>query len=447
MKLQRRLSRLGVLARMGVCLATVGLALLVVEGAPAGAQNGSNPGQASDSLTVSISSGALDFGPLFIAQQDGLFAKQGLTVTALVGPAADTVAQVVSGESDLALYTAAVAAQTAAEGQDVKIIYGSEAINDVALVASPSVKTIAAAQALSSCTIATVAPGSIVYADALLYKKNLNLGNCTIAIVPSVATIAAGVQSGLYQLGTVSYATAVTLEPYGVSMLLDPTSASFKATYTPKHEYPEIVMFGLAGNMNSKHYAIVRFLTAYAQAEKLMGTGGASSATLANAVLGNSAFVGQTLPTLTAGFDYLRPYENIGFGGSPGYISSSSWNTELSALSTWGLTNFSNTAPAVQYKNMVDMTYERQIFSATTVHGDAVVGRTVTLSISGPNFYGQTKVTSNEPGTSAVVTRNTDNSLKVRVKVKSGSSIGKHTFTIKLSDGTSVKATYSVKSS
>jgi hypothetical protein len=81
----------------------------------------------------------------------------------------------------------------------------------------------------------------------------------------------------------------------------------------------------------------------------------------------------------------------------------------------------------------------------TGVHGSAVVGKTVTVTISGTGFYGQPKITSNEAGTKAVVSHDSGKLLTVRVTVKAGSRTGEHTFTIRLANGKSAKANYSVK--
>ena len=81
----------------------------------------------------------------------------------------------------------------------------------------------------------------------------------------------------------------------------------------------------------------------------------------------------------------------------------------------------------------------------TGVHGSAVVGKTVTVTISGTGFYGQPKITSNEAGTRASVSKDSGKLLTVRVTVKAGSRTGEHTFTIRLANGKSAKANYSVK--
>jgi hypothetical protein len=80
---------------------------------------------------------------------------------------------------------------------------------------------------------------------------------------------------------------------------------------------------------------------------------------------------------------------------------------------------------------------------ATHVHGSAVTGKTVTITISGTGFYGAPKITSNAKGTTAKVTHDTGKLLTVRISTKAGK--GTHTLTIRDADGKSCKINYSTK--
>jgi major membrane immunogen (membrane-anchored lipoprotein) len=79
--------------------------------------------------------------------------------------------------------------------------------------------------------------------------------------------------------------------------------------------------------------------------------------------------------------------------------------------------------------------------SASVVHGHAVAGRTVTLSIDGSGFSGRPRVTSHA-GTTALVVRDTGRVLVVRVSVKAHSRNGLFTFTITLANGRSCQVRY-----
>jgi hypothetical protein len=80
---------------------------------------------------------------------------------------------------------------------------------------------------------------------------------------------------------------------------------------------------------------------------------------------------------------------------------------------------------------------------ATHVHGFAVTGKTVTITISGTGFYGAPKITSNAKGTTAKVSHDSGKLLTVRISTKAGK--GEHTLTIRDADGKSCKINYATK--
>ncbi|HEY5265557.1 MAG TPA: fibronectin type III domain-containing protein [Acidimicrobiales bacterium] len=86
----------------------------------------------------------------------------------------------------------------------------------------------------------------------------------------------------------------------------------------------------------------------------------------------------------------------------------------------------------------------RKVPFTTGTHGVAVVGKTSTLVLLGGNFYGQPKITSNEAGTRAVVSKDSGNSITIRVTVSPGSAAGEHTMNIVLADGKSCRDNYKV---
>jgi len=88
---------------------------------------------------------------------------------------------------------------------------------------------------------------------------------------------------------------------------------------------------------------------------------------------------------------------------------------------------------------------KKPAFHVSGVHGSAVAGRTVTLTISGTGFYGQPHVTSNAAGTRARVTKDNGKLLTVRVTTRAGTKARSYTFTVSLANGKSGKANYSVK--
>lgn len=83
-------------------------------------------------------------------------------------------------------------------------------------------------------------------------------------------------------------------------------------------------------------------------------------------------------------------------------------------------------------------------FHVSAVHGAAVHGKTVTLTISGTGFYGQPKISSTAKGVKAVVTKDNGKVLTVRVSTPANVR-GWHTFTVTLANGKSGKVNYQTK--
>jgi hypothetical protein len=81
----------------------------------------------------------------------------------------------------------------------------------------------------------------------------------------------------------------------------------------------------------------------------------------------------------------------------------------------------------------------------TGAHGFAVVGKTVTITITGGGFYGQPTLTSTAAGVRAVVVKDNGTMLTVRVTTTSVHARGWHTFTIRLANGKMAKVNYLTK--
>jgi hypothetical protein len=82
-------------------------------------------------------------------------------------------------------------------------------------------------------------------------------------------------------------------------------------------------------------------------------------------------------------------------------------------------------------------------FHVSAVHGAAVVGKTVTITISGTGFYGQPKVTAT--GFKFGVKKDSGTSLTIRVTTKATVKAGEHSLTVRLANGKSGKAGFDVK--
>jgi hypothetical protein len=84
-------------------------------------------------------------------------------------------------------------------------------------------------------------------------------------------------------------------------------------------------------------------------------------------------------------------------------------------------------------------------FHVSGVHGAAVAGKTVTITISGTGFYGQPKITSTATGSKFGVAKDNGRLLTVHVTTPASTKAGEHTLTVRLANGKSGKAGYNIK--
>jgi hypothetical protein len=80
---------------------------------------------------------------------------------------------------------------------------------------------------------------------------------------------------------------------------------------------------------------------------------------------------------------------------------------------------------------------------ASAAHGAAHLGKTSTVKITGTHFYGQPKVTSNDPGVKVTVSGDTGKILTLHITSKATSKTGVHTLTITFKNGEATHVKYS----
>ncbi len=305
-------------------------------------------------LTVSVASADFSFSPLFLAQTQGYFAKQGLTVNILTGPVASTVPYLVSGKADLTLYAVLPGLLAADQGADIKFVYQNLNIFGLALMGAPNIKTIAQAKALQNCKMGTAPAGSLTYAFANLYLQKLGL-HCSLSPVTSVPLIPTGVQAGTYQLGVDTLSPSVVAAQAGANLLVDPRSPDFEKTYIPE-AYLDEAVFGIGSHLQQIKPAVVKFIQAMQEVQGLLKS--QTPAQLAADLLQSQQFKGQSASSLATGFSQLQSILQQGcLGGSHGEISQSCWNATIKGVGTWGVPTFNSASSTNTYANRVDMSY------------------------------------------------------------------------------------------
>jgi hypothetical protein len=79
---------------------------------------------------------------------------------------------------------------------------------------------------------------------------------------------------------------------------------------------------------------------------------------------------------------------------------------------------------------------------ATAAHGVAHIGKKSKVTVSGTHFYGQPKVTSNNPGTKVSTAGDSGKTLTLWVTTSKKGKTGVHTLTIRFKNGESTHVKY-----
>jgi hypothetical protein len=336
-----------------------------------GSSSGADASQHA-TLTVAIPSSLVDFSDALIAQAAGLFAKHNLTVKILTNAGSNTLTDVVSGQADLAQYTASAALSAAEQGKSTTVIYGTERDPGAALDTSSGITSLAQLQSEKHCSIASNAQGSQGYAYATIYINKLGLKNCSLMTAGLPALQLGGLKAGTYQAIVTTYQTGVQGVQDGGHMLIDPTNAADLAKYG-EPDYLSGSLFGITSTLASERPAIVRYLQAIGDAVKLFeSSSDAEVATLLKQA--DPDFAATPEATLEAQIKSIRPYKGAGLTGKigdgmtgtlnnqPGFIGSNAWQIVLREYGQYGLSGFVQNAAVNSYAQRVDMSYYDEAF-------------------------------------------------------------------------------------
>jgi len=297
-----------------------------------------------------------DFSPAYIAQAAGLFKREGVTVNFNNnGVGANALPLLVSGQVDLIDLPPPTAMLGAKQGVDIKVIYEVEANTGAALISSPKIPTIAALQALPSCRLATVQAGTLVYGLAKQFISSLGL-KCDIVVAANVNVVGAGVASGSYDAGVITYSTAYATAAGSKTLNILIGPQEFQSRFDHTGEFPQAVYYGLATNLAAKKESIVRFIRAINLAMAMLHK--ETPAQLAALLHTDPAWSSIPEATIQQSMTLTIPY--LGVGSKPGFISVSAWQTGLQHYVQWGVPAFNPNDPVNSYKSRVDMSYYNQ---------------------------------------------------------------------------------------
>ncbi len=305
--------------------------------------------KAYESLNVSIVLHTISFAALYVAQAEGYFADEKLSVNVSIDPTFLT--SVVAGQTDVAITSPLSGILASIKGEQVENVFAWQYDAYAALISSAKYTSVAQLQSLSSCRMGSLAPGSQVYAYAVRFKQVLGL-KCDIIVASSYALLAAGLKAGSYDVAAMSgFVAAQTLSGGGVNILIDPLQSDFVKKYAlPTSLTADVI--GLPAHLKTKSVAVTRFLRAIIRAEKDLTS---KSQEQIAAILQKQQ--PETFGSLTVDNIKLQMKYSLPSITKPGYIAPSLWASCLKSYEMWQAQGFSSSDPAAAYAKSVDMSY------------------------------------------------------------------------------------------
>jgi ABC-type nitrate/sulfonate/bicarbonate transport system substrate-binding protein len=358
---RRRGRRIGVLG--GICgLATVLLAACGGGTSGSSGSSGSSSSGGTDTITVGVGSSTVSYAAFWVAQENNLFAKNGINVKVVsYNTSGETSNLLASGQIQLAIFGANAIFQLNPQGKQAEMVDELSAFNTgtVAVVGAQGVTSADQLRSKSGCRIATTDVGTVPYAYAALYQKAENLGNCKLILEAGTAPLIAAVSSGSAQAGIVTYANALpALAAKKATLIVNPlhVDPTLAAKVAP-NQYPTFGVIALKSTISAKQADIEKFLTAIRQANTALIKESNSQLGAATAKL--TPFSGDQPSQLAKAWQAIRT--GIPTGSNAGFIPASAWAKTLQGFVTWSIPGYSPTNSAISYGNAVNMSLLQKV--------------------------------------------------------------------------------------
>jgi hypothetical protein len=283
----------------------------------------------------------------YIAQADGAFANENLTVNIKSVSPGVIASTIVGGQADLAMSGTSTLFPLVKNGKDTVAIYQT-ATNGISgyVVGSPKVKSV------KDCTkFATAQQGSTAYAWAEKYK-DIYKANYSIQQLADTGTISAAVAAGSADCANGAKAGFDSqLASKQVVTLVDPANTKSLPSNFPKPIMGGVI-WGLKETVSAKRDAVTSFLRAMQKTfDGPMKKDSIDQ--LATFMRKSSDFQGASQASMVTAVQELKPY----IAPNNGEISTSDWNDSLQWSIDTGQTFLSLTDPLWSFKQRVDMSY------------------------------------------------------------------------------------------
>lgn len=299
------------------------------------------------SITIAVAAGPTAFSTVYVAQERGYFADEGVDVKLIDNAGANAVPMLASGQADLA-FSGVAAALALGQQKSAKVVLSMlGGFSAAAIVGSNDIHSL---MDLKGRKLGTPGTGTTSDAYAHIYDKRLDLGADIVPFTTPVALVAA-VKTGRVDagLGTASlYADVIASgDAHVILQAGDPEMADVLGAV----KYPEGVLFGLSDKVDEKADEVVKVIAAIERASADMKSQDPSvtAATISKTSLYRATPVDVLAKNLTYDVNFILPND--------GNITEDDWKVALDQFKDGGVLKGSTIPDSVNYANLIDMTY------------------------------------------------------------------------------------------
>jgi NitT/TauT family transport system substrate-binding protein len=322
-------------------------------GGDSGSSAGGSGGPASlGTLSITIAGASSGNAPLYLAQQNGYFAKRGLTVNIInAGSAAFTEAA--SGKVDMSMTGTTAGLAPIVQGRQTTMIYAWGVGPDVAGVVVAPKSRYKSLTDLSGQRVSSEGSSGSSYGTTQALSKYVQQktgkGFQTVALSTLPAQADEVISGRTAAAVGIASIWAPFVEAGKLRLLVDPgKSAEAKSIFGD--DLVNLAIWGLPAHLQEKKAAVTAFMGGMLEANAYIN--GHTDQQVATVLARSPILRGNSVVQLTSAFSLDRPFVDV----TNGQISQAAWRHSLQEFATWGL-GIDPSNPGLAYAKAVDMSY------------------------------------------------------------------------------------------
>jgi ABC-type nitrate/sulfonate/bicarbonate transport system substrate-binding protein len=316
-------------------------AALVVGLASCGSAGGSG-----EKVTVGINSADPLFAQLFVAKEEGYFARHGVDVT-ITPTGLNTAAAVVSGQVDLGLIGPGQAMVPVRDGKQTSVVYAGGGKGQGFVASSKPYTSVAECKKMI-----TTQSGTTIYSWGQLFKQIYG-ANYEVVVMNDPTTAVAQVVAGQADCLThLSAALQPAVDQGKLHLIIDPSDPATGQRIQATTKAVESSLWGMTANLRSKTDAMERFMGAYQESLQTLRSS-------SDAQVGEMLHKSPLLAPTGDAAQLAARYAKIKYSISPddGRIDDQAWRDTLTFMIAGKVDYLNTTDQKWSADERVDMSY------------------------------------------------------------------------------------------